>query len=133
MDHAIVNSTSFQSEYTRQISEKDKPLWVLHDGPPYANGPVHMGHAVNKILKDITNRWKVTSGYRCHYVPGWDCHGLPIELKALSKSRSSRNKDPLNVRALSRNFAIQAIEEQKSQFVSWGVMADWTRPYISMM
>ena len=107
-------------------------MWVLHDGPPYANGPVHMGHAVNKILKDITNRWKVTSGYRCHYVPGWDCHGLPIELKALSKSRSSRNKDPLSVRALSRNFAIQAIEEQKSQFVSWGVMADWTQPYLTM-
>ena len=131
LDNAIVNSTSFQSEYARQMSEKEKPLWILHDGPPYANGPVHMGHAVNKILKDITNRWKVSSGYRCHYVPGWDCHGLPIELKALSKARS-RNKDPLSVRALSRNFAIQAVEEQKSQFVSWGVMADWTKPYLTM-
>ena len=134
LDSAIVNSMSFQSEYSKQSAstDQDKPLWILHDGPPYANGPVHMGHAVNKILKDITNRWKVTSGHRCHYVPGWDCHGLPIELKALSKAGKSRNKDPLSVRALSRNFAIQAVEAQKSEFVSWGIMADWSNPYLTM-
>ena len=85
LDEKIINSTKFQSFYNFQSQNKDRPLWTLHDGPPYANGPAHMGHAVNKILKDITNRWKVLNGYRCHYVPGWDCHGLPIELKALQK------------------------------------------------
>ena len=71
-DQDIVNSTKFKAVYDRQLSYKNRPSWILHDGPPYANGPVHMGHAVNKILKDIMNRWKILQGFRCNYIPGWD-------------------------------------------------------------
>src|SRR5690606_7629567 len=67
-------------------SSSPKPKFVLHDGPPYANGALHIGHAMNKILKDITNRYKIQRGYSVQYIPGWDCHGLPIELKALKDS-----------------------------------------------
>lgn len=77
----IAVSYQYQQE---QLGEKDKPTFVLHDGPPYANGQLHMGHAVNKILKDITLRQRVAHGQQVNYVPGWDCHGLPIELKATS-------------------------------------------------
>lgn len=132
VDNDIIRSKDFQSVYEKQMSRSEtKQSWVLHDGPPYANGPAHMGHAVNKILKDITNRWKVSHGCQVHYVPGWDCHGLPIELKALQKGKS-RNKDPLSVRQMSRNFALEAIQGQKEEFVSWGIMADWSRPYLTM-
>ena len=132
-DDIIISSREFQNVYQKQWdnASSDQPLWTLHDGPPYANGPAHMGHAVNKILKDITNRWKVLKGYKCHYVPGWDCHGLPIELKALSKARS-RDKEALKIRELSRNFALEAINGQKAEFISWGVMANWTKPYLTM-
>jgi isoleucyl-tRNA synthetase len=132
-DKEIILSSKFQSVYERQRSHQLEQEWMLHDGPPYANGPVHMGHAVNKILKDITNRWKVVLGHRVHYVPGWDCHGLPIELKALQAGKSkSREKDPVKIRTMARNFALTAIESQKSEFISWGVMADWSKPYLTM-
>jgi len=132
LDETITTSASFESVYERQMSMHDNPLWILHDGPPYANGPAHIGHAVNKILKDITNRSKVLSGFRAHFVPGWDCHGLPIELKALSKAKVSRDDNPLEIRRLSRDFALEAIDGQRSEFMSWGVMADWKNPYLTM-
>ena len=127
-DESIVKSVEFQSVYQRQSLEASRPLWILHDGPPYANGPAHMGHAVNKILKDITNRWKIVDGHRVHYVPGWDCHGLPIELKA----SKSHERNPLKIREASRNFALEAVQGQRNEFMSWGVMADWSRPYLTM-
>ena len=76
-----------QAGLYRQIQEqtKDRPLWILHDGPPYANGDIHMGHAVNKILKDMVVKSRLMSGFRSPYVPGWDCHGLPIEHRVLSE------------------------------------------------
>ena len=89
------------------------------------------GHAVNKILKDIINRWKILQGFHCQYIPGWDCHGLPIELKALSKSKS-REKDAIKIRHMSRAFALEAVENQKSEFKSWGVLGEWHKPYLTM-
>lgn len=71
--------------YTWQLKNNSKPLFILHDGPPYANGNLHIGHALNKVLKDIINRYKVLKGHKVAFIPGWDCHGLPIELKALSE------------------------------------------------
>ena len=130
-DQDIVNSTKFKAVYDRQLSYKDRPLWILHDGPPYANGPVHMGHAVNKILKDIINRWKILQGFRCNYRPGWDCHGLPIELKASTKAKS-REKDALKIRNMSSSFALEAIETQKVEFKSWGILGEWNQPYLTM-
>ncbi|XP_055585708.1 isoleucine--tRNA ligase, mitochondrial [Uranotaenia lowii] len=106
--------------------------FVLHDGPPYANGELHMGHAVNKILKDLILKHKMVSGKRVHYVPGWDCHGLPIELKAL-EAFGKKNKDksvkldPLQIRELARKFALGTIDQQKAEFEQWGVTADWGR------
>jgi len=81
LQNKIAVSYAYQEQ---RLAEKGKPTFVLHDGPPYANGQLHMGHAVNKILKDITLRQRVAHGQRVNYIPGWDCHGLPIELKATS-------------------------------------------------
>ena len=86
---------------------------------------------MNKILKDVINRWKILQGFHCQYIPGWDCHGLPIELKALSKSKS-REKDAIKIRQMSRAFAFEAIEHQKSEFKSWGVLGEWDKPYLTM-
>jgi len=101
--------------------------FVLHDGPPYANGGLHVGHALNKILKDIICRTQLARGKRVQYVPGWDCHGLPIEIKALEhhgwKERQASNA--LAVRAAARAFAQGAVEEQMKSFKSWAVMGDW--------
>ena len=107
IDETIIKSTEFQSIYLKQSGKnpKSSKKWTLHDGPPYANGPAHIGHAVNKILKDITNRYKVLNGYNVNYIPGWDCHGLPIELKALSKSRS-RDKGSFHYH---KNFSIKVL------------------------
>ncbi|CBQ72570.1 probable ISM1-isoleucine--tRNA ligase, mitochondrial [Sporisorium reilianum SRZ2] len=102
--------------------------FVFHDGPPYANGNLHCGHALNKILKDITNRYQVLRGKRVHYMPGWDCHGLPIEAKALaSMSADQRHAlDPREIRKRAHDEAVKAIETQKSEFSQFGIMADWS-------
>lgn len=101
--------------------------FTLHDGPPYANGNLHIGHALNKILKDIVCRIQLALGKRVSYVPGWDCHGLPIELKALEHHgwKKGGNHDPVAVRKAARKFADMAIKEQMKGFKSWGVMGDW--------
>ena len=104
-----------------------KNKFVLHDGPPYANGGLHVGHALNKILKDIICRTQLARGRRVQYVPGWDCHGLPIEIKALEhhgwKERTA--SDALPIRAAARAFAQDAVEKQMKGFKSWGIMGDW--------
>ncbi|EIN08861.1 isoleucyl-tRNA synthetase [Punctularia strigosozonata HHB-11173 SS5] len=115
--------------YRWQWENAKGPLFVLHDGPPYANGDLHMGHALNKILKDIINRYHVLLGHRVHYVPGWDCHGLPIENKALKRLR----KDPLKlppgvVRAEALKYAHKEVEKQREEFKQLGIMADWDNP-----
>ncbi|WVR06540.1 hypothetical protein IAU60_003571 [Kwoniella sp. DSM 27419] len=112
--------------YIAQSKRHDNPLFVLHDGPPYANGNLHMGHALNKVLKDIINRYNVVRGKRVHYRPGWDCHGLPIEhkaLKAIGKSHTSLK--PAQVRAEAKKVALDAIDVQKTEMRALGVMADW--------
>ncbi|RLW06854.1 hypothetical protein DV515_00004007 [Chloebia gouldiae] len=121
----------FSELYSWQRQRKTKQEFCLHDGPPYANGDPHVGHALNKILKDITNRFHVMRGYKVHYVPGWDCHGLPIELKALSEVKGAENLSPMEIRQRARAFAERAIEKQKSAFIRWGVMADWANCYLT--
>jgi isoleucyl-tRNA synthetase len=113
--------------YVRQARERrGKEPFVLHDGPPYANGELHMGHLLNKVLKDIINRHQLMSGRRVRYAPGWDCHGLPIELKALSDARTSHTSGtPVDIRRIARRCAQTAAASQAADFRRWGVLADW--------
>ncbi|CAG8959133.1 hypothetical protein HYFRA_00012996 [Hymenoscyphus fraxineus] len=113
-----------------------KPF-VLHDGPPYANGSLHIGHALNKILKDIICRVKIQDGRRVVYIPGWDCHGLPIEIKALERQRGNDSTgehqlDAVGVRAAARELATTTVEQQKNGFREWGVMGDWDKAWKTM-
>jgi len=117
--------------YAWQNENRSRHL-VLHDGPPYANGPLHLGHALNKILKDFVCRVGIKNGRRIQYVPGWDCHGLPIEVKALQSLRKEERQDPVRVRNEARKFACNAMEMQKAGFKSWGVMGDWDKAYLTM-
>ncbi|XP_053988281.1 isoleucine--tRNA ligase, mitochondrial isoform X1 [Hylaeus volcanicus] len=121
-DEYLTTNCGFSEMYEWQRKTLPGPDFVLHDGPPYANGTPHMGHAINKILKDITLRSNVVLGNRVHYVPGWDCHGLPIELKALHDINIS---NPITIREKACKYAKEAIAIQKQAFQSWGVMADW--------
>ncbi len=109
-------------------------IFVLHDGPPYANGSLHLGHALNKILKDIINKYQLLRGRKVRYVPGWDCHGLPIELKVLQnmKSEDRQNLTPLKLRHKARDFALKAVDEQRQGFKRYGVWGDWEHPYLTM-
>jgi isoleucyl-tRNA synthetase len=107
-----------------------RPRFVLHDGPPYANGDIHIGHAVNKILKDIIVRSKTLAGFDAPYVPGWDCHGLPIEHQIEKQHGKGIAAD--KVRALSRAYAGEQVERQKKDFIRLGVLGDWDNPYTTM-
>ncbi|KIJ34831.1 hypothetical protein M422DRAFT_233237 [Sphaerobolus stellatus SS14] len=112
--------------YKWQWENAKGPLFVFHDGPPYANGSLHMGHALNKVLKDIINRYHVLLGHRVHYVPGWDCHGLPIENKALQKLKTTHHSVPAEqIRKVAKETAEYEISVQKAEFRKLGVMADW--------
>lgn len=108
---------------------KDKPVFTLHDGPPYANGSTHFGHSINKILKDIICRRKLLEGFRVCFSPGWDCHGLPIELKAINHKNHSLK--PIEIRQKAKQLALNVIEEQKKSFMSWGLIAEWDNPYFT--
>ncbi|EFN83779.1 isoleucine--tRNA ligase, mitochondrial [Harpegnathos saltator] len=123
MDSYLIEKCGFLELYKWQRKNLSGPDFVLHDGPPYANGEPHMGHAINKILKDITLRSKIIRGRRVHYVPGWDCHGLPIELKALG---DMKNVGALEIRRKARNYVSDAIAKQREVFMSWGAIADWS-------
>ncbi len=120
--------------YSRMVEESEnRPLFLLHDGPPYANGHLHMGHAMNKILKDIINRIALKSGMRIRYVPGWDCHGLPIEhkvLKDLGKKRSELSA--IEIRKKCRESATLYAGIQKEEFARMGILADFAHPYLTM-
>ena len=115
-----------------QIREacKGRPRFILHDGPPYANGDIHIGHAVNKILKDIIIRSKTLAGFDAPYVPGWDCHGLPIEHQIEKLHGKHIASD--NVRELCRSFATEQVERQKKDFIRLGVLGEWNNPYLTM-
>src|ERR1700758_151095 len=112
-----------------QKSRQGRELFVLHDGPPFANGDVHMGTALNKILKDFVVKSQTMLGKRAPYVPGWDCHGLPIEYKVVKESRAL---SPLEVRKKSEAFALKFINIQRVQFKRLGVFGDWENPYLTM-
>ena len=103
------------------------PLFVLHDGPPYANGQIHMGHAVNKVLKDMIVKARQLAGFDAHYVPGWDCHGLPIE-NAIEK-KHGRNLSRDDMQAKSRAYATEQIAQQMVDFKRLGVLGDWAHRY----
>ncbi len=107
-----------------------RPRFVLHDGPPYANGDIHIGHAVNKILKDIIVRSKTLAGFDAPYVPGWDCHGLPIEHQI--EKLHGKHLPADQARALCRAFAAEQVERQKKDFIRLGVLGDWDDPYLTM-
>src|SRR5688572_20496119 len=109
---------------------KGRPLFVLHDGPPYANGDIHMGHALNKILKDVVVKSKTMAGFDAPYTPGWDCHGLPIEHQI--EKKHGRNLDPNKARALCREYATEQIARQMADFQRLGVLGDWRNPYKTM-
>ena len=104
--------------------------FILHDGPPYANGDIHIGHAVNKILKDIIVKSKTLSGFDAPYIPGWDCHGLPIEL--VVEKLHGKNIEPKKFRELCREYAASQVEKQKNDFIRLGVLGDWDKPYLTM-
>lgn len=112
---------------------QDKPLYMLHDGPPYANGDIHLGHALNKILKDIIVKSKTFSGFNVPYVPGWDCHGLPIELNVEKKKGKPGHKiSAKDFRQACRDYAQVQVEKQKAQFQRLGVLGEWDNPYLTM-
>ncbi|TCP91264.1 isoleucyl-tRNA synthetase [Cricetibacter osteomyelitidis] len=114
-------------------SSKGKKSFVLHDGPPYANGTIHIGHAVNKILKDIIVKSKTALGFDSPYIPGWDCHGLPIELKVESLvGKPNQKVTAAEFRAACRNYAAEQVEGQKKDFIRLGVLGDWDNPYLTM-
>ncbi|MDN0084447.1 isoleucine--tRNA ligase [Crenobacter sp. SG2305] len=107
-----------------------RPKFILHDGPPYANGDIHIGHAVNKVLKDIIVRTKTLSGFDAPYVPGWDCHGLPIEL--MVEKLHGKDIPAAKFRELCREYAQEQIARQKKDFIRLGVLGDWDNPYLTM-
>ncbi|MFM2329363.1 MAG: hypothetical protein RLZZ494_1466, partial [Pseudomonadota bacterium] len=111
-------------------ARKGAPLFVLHDGPPYANGKLHIGHALNKVLKDMIVKSKQLQGFDAQYIPGWDCHGLPIEnaIEKLHGRKLSRD----DMQAKSRAYATEQIEQQREDFKRLGVLGDWERPYRTM-
>ena len=113
----------------REVS-KGRPRFVLHDGPPYANGDIHLGHALNKILKDIIVKSKSLAGFDAPYVPGWDCHGMPIEIQI--EKKFGKGLPPQEVQAKSRAYATEQIEKQKKDFMRLGVLGEWENPYTTM-
>ena len=115
-------------------SAASKDRFVLHDGPPYANGSLHCGHALNKVLKDFINRKQALNGKQVHYIPGWDCHGLPIELKVLQtmKSKERQGLTPVTLREKAATFAKATVEEQSKSFQRYGIFGDFEKPYLTL-
>ncbi|MFC3040259.1 isoleucine--tRNA ligase [Virgibacillus xinjiangensis] len=116
-----------------QERTKDRPLFILHDGPPYANGDLHIGHALNKVLKDFIVRYKSMSGYHAPYIPGWDTHGLPIET-ALTKKKKIKRKELgiAEFREMCAEYAMGQVDSQRTQFKQMGVRGDWDNPYLTL-
>ena len=111
-------------------ASKGRPKFILHDGPPYANGDIHIGHAINKILKDIVVKSKTLAGFDAPYVPGWDCHGMPIEIQI--EKKHGKNIPAEETQRLARAYATEQIERQKNDFIRLGVLGDWDNPYTTM-
>ncbi|HET8598124.1 MAG TPA: class I tRNA ligase family protein, partial [Castellaniella sp.] len=113
-----------------RVAAQGRPKFILHDGPPYANGDIHIGHAVNKILKDIIVKSRDMAGFDAQYVPGWDCHGMPIEVQI--EKTYGKDLSTAETQRLCRAYATEQIERQKAQFRRLGVIGDWDHPYLTM-
>ena len=125
-----------ENDIYRAVQKKNegKPKFILHDGPPYANGHIHLGHTLNKILKDIIVKYRSMSGYDAPYVPGWDTHGLPIEQQAIKSLGINRHEvDPVVFRNKCKEYALKFVEIQKEEFIRLGVRADWENSYVTLM
>ena len=126
----------YEHDQYKQLMElnEGKPLFVLHDGPPYANGPIHIGHALNKTLKDFIVRYKNMTGFKSPYVPGWDTHGLPTELKARKAANISAetNISDLELRKICRETALGFVDLQREGFKRLGAIGEWDNPYITL-
>ena len=131
---AMVRAWEERGTYARlRAIAQGRPRFVLHDGPPYANGAIHIGHAVNKILKDVVVKSRSLDGFDAPYIPGWDCHGLPIELQVEKKhGRPGHKLDARAFRAACRAYAQEQIDLQRTDFKRLGVLGDWDRPYLTM-
>jgi len=117
----------------RQASANRNKQFVLHDGPPYANGDIHIGHAVNKVIKDMIIKSKQLDGCDSPYIPGWDCHGLPIENKVESEiGKPGEDVDEATFRARCREYATQQIDGQREDFKRLGIFGEWDKPYLTM-
>nr|WP_239651442.1 isoleucine--tRNA ligase [Neosynechococcus sphagnicola] len=123
-----------QTIYQQLSQQNPGDPFILHDGPPYANGSLHIGHALNKILKDIINKFQLLQGRKVRYVPGWDCHGLPIELKVLQtlKAEERQQLTPLGLRHKARDFALETVKQQSQDFQRYGIWGDWAHPYLTL-
>jgi isoleucyl-tRNA synthetase len=145
-EDSLYRQSVCESLYSELHSRAESRAFQLIDGPPFANGNLHVGiggyfyyirtahrfvgHALNKVLKDVVMRFRALKGERITFRPGWDCHGLPIEMKALSASQM--NSDPLAIRKLCRKFALGAVEAQAAVMKQWGLLADYGNPYLTM-
>jgi isoleucyl-tRNA synthetase len=124
-----------EQQIYEQLSQSNPgDLFILHDGPPYANGDLHIGHALNKILKDIINKFQLLQGRKVRYVPGWDCHGLPIELKVLQTMQPEVRAalTPLKLRWKARDFALKTMDKQRQGFQRYGIWGNWEHPYLTL-
>jgi len=110
-----------------------KPSFILHDGPPYANGDIHIGHALNKILKDIIVKFRTMQGYDSLYIPGWDCHGLPIEHKLLTELKQEKaDVNVVDFRKKAHNYAMKYVGVQREQFKRLGIFGEWQHPFLTL-
>lgn len=130
-------SDSFEHTYEKFHAAKDTDkIFTLHDGPPYPNGNIHMGHALNKVLKDIANRYWSINGYRVNFTPGWDCHGLPIETQVIKELKANNEEEKRQdipwFRNRCKEFALAYVESQKKEFVRLGISANWEKPYLTL-
>lgn len=119
-----------------KVQEKNqgKPKYILHDGPPYANGHIHLGHTLNKVLKDMIVKYRTMSGYDSPYIPGWDTHGLPIEQQAIKQLGINRHQiDPVEFRKKCKDYALEFVNIQREEFQRLGVRGDWERPYLTLL
>ena len=116
-----------------QAARAGAPLWVLHDGPPYSNGHIHYGHILNKILKDIVVKSRTMAGFRTPYVPGWDTHGLPIELAVERDLKGNRDgMSAAEFRRACRDYALKFVDIQRTEFRRLGVLGEWGKPYLTL-
>jgi len=127
----IQRCTSDLYQWQRGRQDPKQSPFILADGPPYANGSLHIGHALNKVLKDVVARYQVSEGRRVDWVPGWDCHGLPIELKALQE-KGDQPTNAIMIRSAARKLATKTVKDQKEAFQQWGLMADWDNAWTTM-